>query len=140
MRLTAQCYCGAVQIVARADPITVAYCHCASCRRHSGAPVSAFAAFAESDVTMTPEEGPTAGTAPGVSRGFCAKCGSPTLARYDYLPGQVYVPVGLFEDPNAIAPESHSHTGEQVTWLCLADDLPRDNASGRARLRGAGTL
>ncbi|TIQ37507.1 MAG: hypothetical protein E5X48_06235 [Mesorhizobium sp.] len=34
-------------------PIWVGYCHCHSCRRHSGAPVVTFAAFSASQVDFT---------------------------------------------------------------------------------------
>jgi hypothetical protein len=39
------CLCGAVRFVATGEPLNVAWCHCESCRKHSGAPVSVFVAF-----------------------------------------------------------------------------------------------
>jgi hypothetical protein len=39
---TGQCYCGAVEIEVRGDPLEMGYCHCENCRRYSAAPVSAF--------------------------------------------------------------------------------------------------
>src|SRR3954466_5546180 len=39
------CLCGAVRFVASGEPTGVAWCHCQSCRRHSGAPVSVFVIF-----------------------------------------------------------------------------------------------
>ncbi len=36
------CYCGAVEIELRGDPLEMGYCHCENCRRYSAAPVSAF--------------------------------------------------------------------------------------------------
>jgi hypothetical protein len=39
------CLCGAVRFVASGQPEAVAWCHCQSCRSHSGAPVSVFVAF-----------------------------------------------------------------------------------------------
>jgi hypothetical protein len=39
------CLCGAVRFVATGQPESVAWCHCESCRKHSGAPVSVFVAF-----------------------------------------------------------------------------------------------
>ncbi len=132
-----QCYCGQTRVIARTDPQTIAYCHCTSCRRQSGAPVSAFAAFAEADVHFEPSEGSAATPSPGVSRAFCSGCGSATAARYVYLEGQVYVPIGLFDQPSAFEPISHSHAGEAIGWLHLSDDLPRSAASDRDRLRTA---
>jgi hypothetical protein len=39
------CLCGSVRFQATGEPKWVAWCHCQSCRKHSGAPVSVFAAF-----------------------------------------------------------------------------------------------
>lgn len=41
------CLCGLVRFEATGAPKWTAYCHCRSCRRHTGAPVSAYAGFAE---------------------------------------------------------------------------------------------
>jgi len=38
-KVTGGCMCGAVRYEAIGEPMTVAYCHCSSCRRHTGAPV-----------------------------------------------------------------------------------------------------
>ena len=132
--LTGRCYCGQAMVVARAAPQTVAYCHCNDCRRVSGSPVSVVAAFAPEDLTWTPPLGPGASHNEGVRRWFCPECGSPLAARYAYLPNQFYVPVGLFDDVSQLKPQSHSHSGSQVTWLHMSDKLPRTEGSNRATL------
>jgi hypothetical protein len=63
----------------------------------TGAPVAAFAAFDEVAVTFTPDQGRKVAASPGVTRTFCAVCGSPQTGRYDYLPGQVYIAVGILD-------------------------------------------
>ena len=50
------CLCGAVRFVATGEPIGVAWCHCQSCRKHSGAPVSVFVAFRRDAYTVTERE------------------------------------------------------------------------------------
>ena len=50
------CMCGAVRFVATGEPIGVAWCHCQSCRKHSGAPVSVFVAFRRDACTATKGE------------------------------------------------------------------------------------
>jgi len=129
-----RCYCGERRVIASQAPLTVTYCHCTSCRRASGAPVSAFAAFQAEAVTITPDPGKAVSPTPGVTRHFCPTCGSPLWATYDYLPGQIYVPVGIFEAAEDLAPERHSHLQEKLSWLCLSDDLPGSAGSGRADL------
>jgi hypothetical protein len=48
-----RCLCGAVRFEARGRPKGVFWCHCNSCRRHSGAPVSVFVGFENNAVTVT---------------------------------------------------------------------------------------
>ena len=133
--VTGRCYCGAVHLTATARPQTVTYCHCSDCRRLTGAAVPAFAAFAEEQLTFTPSKGPRSSATEGVSRWFCRDCGTPLAATFDYLPGQVYVPLGILDQIATLAPESHCHSDSAPAWLHIADDLPRDSASGRDRLQ-----
>ena len=130
-----QCYCGKSRITLREAPEIVTYCHCADCRRISGAPVSAFAAFARHVVEVSPTPKGVS-VNPGVPRYFCADCGTHMLATYDYLPNQAYVPVGILDETASLAPERHSHGDSQVSWLHLDDGLPRSKGSGRDALLG----
>jgi hypothetical protein len=115
-------------------PNIVAYCHCDDCRRWTGAPLPAFAAFAPGDLRADPDMGRHFSTQPGVDRWVCATCGSPIAARFDYLPDQVYVPLGLLDQARHLPPEIHCHADNQLPWLHLDDTLDRAAASGRDRL------
>ncbi|MFL6569990.1 MAG: GFA family protein, partial [Chthoniobacterales bacterium] len=53
---TGSCYCGAVVMEMKGDPLDMGYCHCAQCRRYSGAPVNAFLLWKEQDVKITKGE------------------------------------------------------------------------------------
>ncbi|MEO1459524.1 MAG: GFA family protein [Pseudomonadota bacterium] len=134
---TGRCYCGASRIVAAGAPVVAAYCHCEDCRRWTGAAVPAFVAFEAAAVTL-PAEAATLTARPGVERWFCSRCGSPLAARFDYLPDQIYIPVGVLDTPEAFAPALHCHADARIPWVDLADRLPRHAASGRAALTGAG--
>lgn len=135
--ITGRCYCGARRITAAAPPDIIAYCHCADCRRVTGGPVAAFAAFADGAVTVTPDEGAAVSASPGVTRRFCPECGSPLTARYAYLPGQVYVAIGVLDQADALAPSVHAHAGERLCWLTIDDDLDRIGGSSKERLTAA---
>ncbi len=135
-RISGRCYCGAIAVSATQAPQVVAYCHCVDCRRASGAPVVAMAGFDEDAVTFTPNEGRAASVNPGVTRSFCGSCGSPLMSRFDYLPGQVYVPVGLLDQASELAPQVHSHDAQRLPWLRIADDLERFAGTSRTRLVG----
>ena len=56
-------------------------------------------------------------------------------ARFDYLPGQVYVPLGVIDQILALPPQLHCHAHARVAWLDDAHALPTHDQSGRASLR-----
>lgn len=136
-QLSGRCYCGAVTFRTPVKPLTASYCHCADCRRWTGAPAAAFACFAPNDVEFCPDLGASFSAVPGVERWACPTCASPLAARFDYLPDQIYIPIGLFDQAEAIAPKLHSHADAALPWLVIQDDLPRAHASARTRLNAA---
>ena len=137
--VTGRCYCGATTFVATQRPQTIAYCHCTDCRRVTGAPVAAFAAFDDASMTFTPDEGRSVVANPGVTRSFCAACGSPLTGRYAYLPGQVFVPIGILDQADDLAPHFHAHESQRLTWLHINDDLERFATTSRSSLAEAAT-
>ncbi|MBY6155481.1 GFA family protein [Vannielia litorea] len=125
-RLTGRCYCGATQLSA-SGPLSVAYCHCTDCRRWTGAPVTAWVGVPE--VTLTPAPEPFS-ISEGVSRTSCPRCGSPLAASFSYLPGTMWLPMGLLDQAADLAPTLHCYAGEALPWLHISDDLPREQGSG----------
>lgn len=115
------------------------YCHCDSCRRASGAPLAAYAAFHEAEVAVHGPDLPVAAPDPGVARSFCPGCGGQLLARYEYLPGQVYVALGLIDQAADLPPTMHAHAGNQLPWLHLADNSTRHEGPSRDALNAAAT-
>ena len=65
---------GAVRFVATGQPESVVWCHCESCRKHSGAPVSVFVAFKRNAYVVTERQITKFNSSPGRWRGFCARC------------------------------------------------------------------
>lgn len=59
------------------------------------------------------------------------------MAIYDYLPDHAYVPLGILDQANTLAPSLHCHADNALPWLHVEDDLPRSATSGRATLRDA---
>ena len=131
---TGHCYCGAIRFTTTAEPQTVAYCHCDSCRRATGGAVAAFAAFDEKSVSFEPDAGREVCITPGVTRTFCPSCGSSLSGRYDYLPGQVYISLGVLDQAGQFAPKIHTHDAERFSWLHIDDGLERVSTSGRSKI------
>ncbi len=103
----------------------------------TGAPVAAFAAFDGTAVTFSPDEGRKVAVNPGVTRTFCTTCGPSLAGRYGYLPGQVYIALGVLERADDLAPQRHAHESQRLKWLHMDDDLERFAKSSRSRLADA---
>jgi len=136
--LTGQCYCGKITVTTTYEPKAIAYCHCEDCRRWTSAPVTAFAAFSEGQLVFSPNEGQQISMSSGVKRTFCRDCGSPLTGRYDYLPGQVYIGISIFDQAAALQPEIHCHNSEKLPWLHIDDSLERVGSSGRSKISKSG--
>ncbi len=129
--VTGRCYCGAIRITAEQHPISVAYCHCTDCRRVTGGPVAVFAEFDNAAVSFEPNEGNSVSVNPGVTRTFCAQCGSALAGRFAYLQGRVYIAIGVLDNASDFAPQVHAYDGKRIKWLHIDDQLERYEASAR---------
>ena len=114
------CLCGAVRFVATGEPIGVAWCHCQSCRKHSGAPVSVFVAFRRDAYKVTQGEIAKFNSFPGRRRGFCATCGS-TLTCEGESSREMHFHIGAFDEAAALEPTRHIFPEERLPWLHLTD-------------------
>ena len=121
------CRCGAVRFRAATLPMWVSHCHCADCRKHSGAPFTTYAGYKKEQVAFTAGEPKRYRSSAQAVRHFCGECGGPIA----YEPvgerwgGEMHLFVGMFDDPNKFTPSSHVYTSEQLSFIHLDDDLPR---------------
>jgi hypothetical protein len=114
------CLCGAVRFIATGQPKGVYWCHCQSCRKHSGAPASVFVAFEHAAYTVTQGEITKFDSTPGrTRRGFCARCGS-TLTCESLrgpLATETHFYVGAFERAAELQPTRHVFPEEHLPWV-----------------------
>ena len=126
--LTASCYCGAIKLRVL-DPATpptgASICHCATCRRLTGAPMLANLLLASDRLELTPPDAALTSlkTSKHVTRHRCAGCSSPVYATLGK--GKVVVPLSLFSSPHPAswAPQHHLYYDRRV--LDVGDDLPK---------------
>ncbi len=116
-----RCLCGSVRFEAKGKPKWVLWCHCESCRRHSGAPGSVFVSFENDAVTVTKGVIAKYSSSPGVQRGFCGRCGSTLSCASDRLPAETHYYVGAFERAAELKPGGELYAGERLPWLHLHD-------------------
>lgn len=106
--VTGGCLCGAVRIVATAEPYRVGLCHCLDCRKHSGSLFQALAMFPEDAVTIDGETRAYAG------RHFCPRCGSTVFGRSG---DEIEVALGTFDAPDRFTPTYELWTLRREAWL-----------------------
>jgi hypothetical protein len=124
MKYEGGCRCGAIRYEVSGTP-RVALCHCRDCRRSSGAPVVAWAAFAENEFALTKGEPKTVNSSGTAMRSFCNACGTGLIYRNAVLlPGIVDVQSATLDDPNAFPADAHIQTAERIEWMEKAHELP----------------
>jgi hypothetical protein len=112
-----RCLCGEVRFRASGAPKWVRWCHCQSCRRHSGAPASAFASFDAAGVEVTHGAIARFVSSPGTTRGFCARCGSTLTCESVLAPGETHFHIGAFERAADLAPIGAFFPDERLPWV-----------------------
>jgi hypothetical protein len=121
----ARCYCGANELQAKGEPALQCYCHCDSCRRWSGQPVTACVLWPEDRVSFTsgmdnlrrfsPTDHPEGG------KFFCTRCGGAVCT---------FLPRGRFFDIfggvlTGFTFQPTTHINYQETVLPMPDGLPK---------------
>ncbi|WP_077145588.1 GFA family protein [Sphingopyxis sp. KK2] len=123
------CNCGAIRYRLGGDPITVAVCHCANCRRQSGSAFSVNVVVAADAMQMTGdlttyEDHDTESGQP-VLRQFCAACGSPIRSITNSSPQVAIVKAGTADDPARFVPAIHVWTATALPWVDIPANLPQ---------------
>jgi len=120
-----RCLCGAVTYRCDAPPLWQMHCHCASCRRATGAAFASFFGVADGKWFWTKGLPATYASSPGVTRQFCATCGTPMAYRADRFTGEMHFFAATLDAPETYRPTAHVHFAEHLSWADLADTLPR---------------
>lgn len=119
------CQCGAVRYEVNGEPRHAGLCHCSDCRKSSGAPMVAWAAFTEDQFKIIAGEAVTFNSSGSSMRSFCPKCGTGLYYRNaEYLPGIVDVQSATLDDPDALPPGAHIQVAERIGWMADAHNLP----------------
>jgi len=118
-----KCFCGAVEIKVDGDPVGAGYCHCASCRSWSAAPVNAFTLWKKDAVTVTRGQ-QNVGTFHKTERSYrkwCKTCGGHLFTEHPEW--------GLIDVYAATIPEFSFKPGVHVNYersvLSMKDGLPK---------------
>lgn len=121
-----RCLCGGTRF--KFDPGAVlwtGFCHCESCRRATAAPVTAFFGVRASAWRWTRGRPARYQSSPGVTRSFCPACGTPLAFESHRHGGEIHGYTATLDDPESLPPDRHFHAEEALSWLDMADELPR---------------
>ena len=117
------CQCGSVRYEVSGTP-RVALCHCEACRKSAGAPMVAWAAFAEDEFKLTKGEAKTFNSSGAAMRSFCPDCGTGLFYRNaELLPGTVDIQAATLDDPSVFPARCHVQTAERIDWMADAHML-----------------
>lgn len=123
--LSGGCLCGAVRYEIDVADETASTCHCSMCRRQSGGAFMAFITVPREHFRLLRGEIRGYRSSEFGLRGFCAVCGTPLTMAYDFEPEAIGIVTGSLDDPEAVPPDRHWGSESMLTWLRLADGLPR---------------
>jgi len=141
LKLEGGCLCGAIRYRATGRPYHLTHCHCALCRRASGAPFVTWFSVPSADFLVAQGEPARYRSSPGAVRSFCGQCGTQLTFQRDALPGEIDVTIGSLDDPGMLTPEDHTYVRSRLRWIVTNDGLPehtaaRENPGERGADRG----
>ena len=120
-----QCHCGAVRYEMPMETGHRALCHCTDCRRHSGAPMVAWALVRKDELKIEGETREYASSEHG-RRHFCPQCGTGLFYTSEAVfPGQIDVQLATLDDPDAIAPDVQIQLADRIGWMDRLGDMAR---------------
>lgn len=64
-------------------------------------------------------------SSPGVTRGFCSRCGTPVQYMTTRWPGETHLLAATLDDLALFKPTAHVYWTERVSWLHVDDRLPK---------------
>jgi hypothetical protein len=119
------CFCRAVRYRVDGTPWHVTHCHCTMCRRLSAAAFVTWATVRTEDYVIVRGAPTRLASSDRADRTFCARCGTPLTFQLHASPDELDVTVCSLDDPEALMPEDHTQTATALSWIRLADGLPR---------------
>lgn len=135
MAYTGGCFCGALRYQVSAEVSNATTCHCESCRRVAAAPAVSWFTVPLTGLQWLNGAPVEFQSSPGVTRSFCAACGTPLTYRSDQSPGEIDITLCSLDAPSALAPRDHTQTSGKLPWDVIGDGLPeypRSRSEGRA--------
>jgi hypothetical protein len=136
---TGSCFCGAITAEMQGEPFWICYDHDDDCRRAIGGAVNVWVGYRPDQVVITSGKPAVFSKTPGISRSFCATCGTSIAYQDEGIKDELYLTLGFFNKPEGLPPSAHAYWRLRLPWLDFADTLPRIEAYSRLRDPAIGT-
>lgn len=121
--LTGGCLCGEIRFKILGDPEFVTNCHCAICRKASGAPYMTWMVVKPDHFVLTCGSLKYYKSSQNGNRGFCENCGSSLTFCFDNLSDEMDVSAAVLDDPERVEPVDHIWVKSKLHWVKPGDGL-----------------
>jgi len=119
------CFCGRIRYEATGTPFHETNCHCSICRRTTGAPFVTWFSVLRSHFQLVRGEPARFRSTAKATRSFCPQCGTQLTFEHEDFSGEIDVTTCSLDNPEALPPTDHTRTSSKLSWIQLADGLPR---------------
>jgi hypothetical protein len=127
------CFCGQIRYETTGTPFHETNCHCANCRRTTGAPSVAWFSVQRCEFRFTLGEPTRFKSTPRATRSFCSHCGTQLTFETEDLPTEIDVTTGSLDNPDEVPPKDDTWTRSRLSWVVLDDRLPKHQESPPGR-------
>jgi hypothetical protein len=117
------CLCGAIRFRVSGTPQYSVICHCATCRKASGAPSVAWLTFRREQFELLSGDPRSYRSSSGVIRRFCGTCGSGISYENAETPDSIDLTTMSLDDPNRFPPASEVWAEHRIPWQIVNADL-----------------
>eukprot|EP00808_Paulinella_micropora_P007679 g61254.t1 len=112
------CNCQAVRYAIKSLPMTSVFCHCAKCRRATGAPMAFTVLVEQAAVEWTSGKAKEYGAEGEGKRGFCGDCGTHLYHLSPSAPQHVLLVAGSLDMPDVLPlPQCHVQAGSALAHV-----------------------
>jgi hypothetical protein len=119
IKITGGCYCGEVRFSAAPDVRVSANCHCANCRRATGAQAVAWIVVERSQFQFVKGTPRRYQTETGAFRTFCDRCGTSLTYEADKRPDEIDITTASLDRPEDFPPTKDVYPEERLPWVDL---------------------
>lgn len=123
--INGHCFCRKVRYSISGPVRDLCYCHCESCRRAVGSVFVAWGTVDAGAFKVMAGRLSIVNSSKGISRGFCAECGSSLTYQNVLRSGEIDFTLVSLEDSSMYAPKAHIWVEDKLPWVKINDGLPQ---------------